>query len=511
MTKQLQQKFSDSAAVRWCAILIVSVTMMCGYMFTDIMAPLEKILTEPSSVVYFEDGTNMSEASLKSKLVENPANGVVSENTTVTYEDNGCLETKKVDKVIEGKHWSSKEYGFFSGAYGFINVFLLMLFFGGLILDVMGIRFTGIMSTSFMIIGALIKYYAISNTFAFTFMGYSGQVVIAAIGFAIFGMGAEITGVTVSKIIVKWFSGKELALAMGLQVGLARLGTTAAMAMSLPVARMFGGIQFSILLGISLLVIGFVIYLVYCIMDKKEDASVKLCKGTESIQDGESEKFQLKDLAYIFSSPGFWLITLLCMMFYGGVFPFLKFSTNLMIFKYHVPDQYAGLIPSLIPIGTVILTPIFGIIYDRIGRGATLMIIGSVLLSVVHVLFALPFIESAAFAICNMILLGIAFSLVPSAMWPSVSKIIPEKQLGTAFALIFYIQNIGLSMIPILMGAVIEKSTTVTGGEKTIDYTLPMSIFALFGFIAIFIAVTLLVVDSRKEYGLEKANIQKKA
>lgn len=455
VTQKIQKKLSDSPAARWTALAIVSFTMMCTYFITDVMASLEVILTTP-----------------------------VAEG---------------------GLGWTSSDYGFFSGAYGYINVFLLMLFFGGIILDKCGIRFTGTMSCSFMVIGVLLKWYALSHDFGEgTFMGYHLQAVYAALGFAIFGMGAEITGITVSKVIIKWFTGHEVALAMGLQVATARIGTAVALACSLPMARAVGSVSFPVLVGGACICIGLIAYLVYCVMDKKLDQSA------ETVAEEKEEGFQLKDLKLIFTSKGFWLITILCLMFYAGVFPFLKFATKLMIAKYHVEPEIAGLIPAMLPFGTILLTPVFGSLYDRIGKGATLMVIGSVMLTVVHVLFALPLLNVWWFAVIIMVILGIAFSLVPSAMWPSVPKIIPMKQLGSAYAIIFYIQNIGLSMVPLLIGWVIDRYSTIRTPDGTVsyDYTLPMCIFALFGFVAILIAWGLKREDSVKGYGLEQRNMK---
>lgn len=455
VTQKIQKKLSDSPAARWTALVIVSFTMMCGYFITDVMSSLEVMLTTPV------------------------AQG--------------------------GLGWTSSEYGFFSGSYGYINVFLLMLFFGGIILDKCGIRFTGIMSSVLMLGGALIKWYALASDFGTaTFMGYHMQVMVASLGFAIFGMGAEITGITVSKVIIKWFTGHEVALAMGLQVAMARLGTAAALGCSLPMARAMGGVSYPVLFGAVCLCVGLLAYLVYCVMDKKLDKSV------EAISETKEEGFQLKDLGLIFTNRGFWLITLLCLMFYAGVFPFLKFATKLMIAKYHVEPGLAGLIPAMLPFGTILLTPLFGSLYDRIGRGATLMLIGSIMLTIVHLFFAMPILNVWWFAIIIMIVLGIAFSLVPSAMWPSVPKIIPMKQLGSAYAIIFYIQNIGLSMVPLLIGWVIETYSTISTPEGiTYDYTAPMLIFAAFGVIAIIIAIILKREDARKGYGLEESNIKK--
>mgnify|MGYP004449785585 CR=1 FL=1 len=234
-------------------------------------------------------------------------------------------------------------------------------------------------------------------------------------------------------------------------------------------------------------------------MDKKEDAAAA------SVATEPEEGFKFADLSMLFSNKGFWYITLLCLAFYAGVFPFLKFATKLMVFKYGVADNVAGLIPAMLPFGTIILTPLFGGVYDKYGKGASLMLLGSILLTVVHTVFALP-INSWMLAIVVMVVLGIAFGLVPSAMWPSVPKIIPMKLLGTAYALIFYIQNIGLAMVPMWIGSVNEKNTSADG---RIDYTESMTIFATFGVVAIIISILLIIEDKKKGYGLQQANLKK--
>lgn len=457
MTEILQQKLSDSKSARWTALIIVSVTMMFGYFFTDVMSPLEPLLTAAKG------------------------------------SENGL-----------GLGWTSSEYGWFSGAYGLMNVYLLLLFFGGIILDKFGIRFTGVLSTALMFGGAVIKWWSVANDFGDTtiWVPFGGdvqaQVAYAGLGFAIYGVGCEIAGITVSKVIVKWFTGHELALAMGLQVALARIGTAVALAGALPIAKAFGGVSASVGLGAACLCIGMISFIVYNVMDKKEDAAAAATASEPE------EGFKFSDLGLLFTNKGFWYITLLCLMFYAGVFPFLKFATKLMVFKYGVDAELAGLIPAMLPFGTIFLTPFFGGIYDKHGKGATLMIIGSILLTLVHVTFALP-INSWVLAIAVMIVLGIAFGLVPSAMWPSVPKIIPMKLLGTAYAVIFYIQNIGLSMVPMWIGSVNEKNTDANG---IINYTESMTIFAGFGVVAIIIAFLLLLEDKKKGYGLQKPNVK---
>lgn len=464
MTTHTHKRLNDNAATRWLALIIVSATMMFGYFFTDVMSPLEPLLSSTLG-------------------------------------------------------WNGNEYGFFSGSYGLINVFLLMLFFGGIILDRMGIRFTGMLSCILMVLGAGIKWYAVSQVDVEAVVaGFHLDLVIvqidnphltnllAALGFAIFGVGSETAGITISKIITKWFTGHELALAMGLQVATARFGTAAALFFALPIAQKFGGISASVGLGCALLCIGLFFFVFYCFMDRRLDESIRSEAAQANGQgSAEDDQFKLSDLKAIFSNPGFWFICLLCLMFYGGVFPFLKFATKLMIDKYNVPAEWAGSIPGMLPFGTILLTPIFGGIYDKKGHGVLLMLTGSVLLTLVHILFALPMLDQWWMAIACMILLGIAFSLVPSAMWPSVPKIIPMKQLGSAFAIIFFIQNIGLSLIPMGIGRVNQLNTSAAG---VTDYTHTMLIFAFFGAVSIVLALLLLQLDRKKHYGLEQRNCE---
>lgn len=451
-TQKVQQKLNDSKAMRWTVLIIVSFTTMWGYFLTDAMSPLMTMLEEQMG-------------------------------------------------------WTSSEFGTFNWAYCWLNVFLFMLIIGGIILDKKGSRFAGKLACTLMIIGAAIKFYAVENIApgeeGGTIFGLRTQVFVASLGYAIFAMGTEICGITVTKVIAKWFKGKEMALAMGVQVAVARLGTALAMIVC-PIIVANYKMSTPLLFSLALLCVGFIAYLVYCVIDKKFDA-----QGAVEVS-SEEDKFRLADIKYIINNKGFWLIALLCLMFYSAVFPFMKYATSLMENKYHVEGSLAGIIPSLIPLGNLIMTPIFGGIYGRKGKGATLMIIGSVLLTLVHLLFAMPLMNVWWFAIIIMIMLGVAFSLVPSALWPSVPKIIPEKQLGSAYAVIFWVQNIGLGFIPLLIGWVLDKYCIVgtrileTGKEaKLYDYTIPMIIFACFGLIAIYISFLLKKEDKKKGYGLE--------
>jgi MFS family permease len=451
----------DSKVARWSALAVVSFTMLCGYYLTDVMAPLKPLLEK--------------------ELL-----------------------------------WNSTEYGFFTSAYGWFNVFLLMLIFGGIILDKKGVRFTGKMATIVMVIGTSIKYWAVSTHAldGMTLIGMKAQVVAAGLGFAVFGVGVEVAGITVSKIIVKWFKGKEMALAMGLEMATARLGTTLALATSIPIATALHGVSKPILVCLIMLCIGMISFFIYTTMDLKLDKSVA-DEAQKSGASDDEESFRLKDILLIVKNKGWWYIAILCVLFYSAVFPFLKYATDLMVNKFGVNQEIAGTIPSLLPFGTIILTPFFGNLYDRKGKGATIMIVGAVLLILVHALYSVPFLTATPIAIALIILLGIGFSLVPSAMWPSVPKIIPEKQLGTAYALIFWVQNWGLMGVPALIGWVLDKycitGTRVVQGVNvpSYNYTLPMMIFTGFGLLALLFAFLLKAEDKKKGYGLELPNIKK--
>ena len=451
----------DSKTARWFALAVISFTMLCGYYLTDVMASLKPLLEKELG-------------------------------------------------------WNSAEYGFFTSAYGWFNVFLLMLIFGGIILDKVGVRFTGKLATVTMVIGTAIKYWAISthSLDGHIILGWKAQVLVAGIGYAIFGVGVEVAGITVSRIIVKWFKGKEMALAMGLEMATARIGTGLALGTSVPIATALHGVSKPILVCLIMLCIGMISFFLYTITDKKLDKSLAEEAARTGVTESE-ESFRISDIWFILKNRGWWYIAILCVLFYGAVFPFLKYATDLMVNKFGVNQEFAGLIPMLLPFGTIILTPTFGNMYDRKGKGASIMILGALLLIFVHAMFSIPGLRATPIAIILIIILGIGFSLVPSAMWPSVPKIIPEKQLGTAYALVFWVQNWGLMGIPALIGWVLNKYCIV--GSRMVDgvqvsnynYTLPMMIFTCFGLLALVFAFLLKAEDKRKGYGLELPNIKK--
>jgi MFS family permease len=408
--EQIINTLRDSKKARWTALVIVSFSMFGAYYFNYALSPVKPLL-----------------------------------------------------ESILG--WNSSDFGIYTSSYTWFNVFLFMLIFSGIILDKMGVRFTGLAATLMMSIGTGLNYWAITHVFPDGAMifGIKTQVIISAIGFGIFGVGTEAGGITVSKAIVKWFKGKEMALAMGMQMSIARLGTAVALGIALPLAKTYS-YSSPVLLAFVFMLIALTAFIVYTFMDRKLDASIAQSVQGKAVE----EAFELKDILFIIKNKGFWYIAILCVLFYSAVFPFLFYATDLMINKYHVNPNLAGLIPMLLPFGTIFLTPLFGTVYDKKGKGATIMIIGSVILICVHSVLTIPFLNAWWLAAGMVIILGIGFSLVPAAMWPSVPKIIPEKQLGTAYAVIFWIQNIGLWAIPLLLGIVLNMTNPEVTPNKLV-------------------------------------------
>jgi len=458
MKEQVRTMLATQSWARWTVLAIVSFTMMAGYVVAKEMSPLQYLLETPT--------------------------------------------------LQGGMGWTSGEFGLFAGSRGFFNVFFLMLFVGGIILDKKGVRFTGILSCLLMLIGSIVIYGAITMVspqpiWHIALLGgdIKRQVIIAALGFAFFGIGYEMCGITVSKVIVRWFSGKEMALAMGLQVAMARLGTALALGFS-PIIANRMGLPMPILIGVVAVGIGLIAYLYYCSMDRHLDHEMAQSIDL-SITDDTDDQFHFSDMLLTIKNPGFWLITLLCLLYYSALYPFLDFATKLMISKYGVDADVAGFIPSILPFTSIVLTPLFGAWCDKRGRGATMMVIGTVMLTVVLIVFALPN-SSSTLAIVLMSILGIAFSLLPAALWPAVPKIVPMKQLGTSYSIIYYIQNIGLMLVPMVIGRVLQNHTQ----GNHVDYTAALWIFSAIGVASIIVALLLLWIDHRRHYGLETPNIK---
>lgn len=455
---------SDSKTARWIALILISLTMFFAYFFVDVVAPLKTLLEQAP---YF---------------------------------------------------WSNETFGMLGGSEFFLNVFAGFLILSGIILDKMGIRFTLLLSGALMLIGGTIKWYALTPGFIGTgietslnsfIIGIPASAKLAFFGFAIFGVGVEMAGITVSKTIVKWFRGKELALAMGLEMALARLGVFAVFQLS-PIFAKSGGVSNSVFFGVLFLLIGFITFFIYTFMDRAYDKQTG-----EGLNVDPEDKFKISDIGKILTNPGFLAIAGLCVLFYSAIFPFQKFATDMLASKLSIDAAIASKYVSFFPIGAMILTPFIGAYLDFKGKGATMMMYGAILLTISHLIFAL--VPEASFtpvvAISTIVILGVSFSLVPASMWPSIPKIIENKLLGSAFGLIFYIQNIGLLLVPMLIGyalsasnpGVSEKIKDGVEGVKY-NYLVPELIFAAFGVLAIILSVVLKRVDRKKGYGLDIPN-----
>lgn len=540
----------DSAAMRWSALLLLSFAMFCAYIFMDILSPIKELM-------------------------------------------------------LSERGWDSTAFGTMQGSETFLNVFVFFLIFAGIILDKMGVRFTAVLSGGVMLVGAIIKWFAISDLFIgsdlevwFTenlnyiplfdelgvspfYEGMPASAKLAAIGFMIFGCGVEMAGITVSRGIVKWFKGRETALAMGSEMALARLGVATCMIFSPFFAKLGGSVDVSrsVAFGLVLLCIALIMFIVYFFMDRKLDAQ------TGEAEDSD-EPFQIKDLGKIFSSAGFWLVALLCVLYYSAIFPFQKYAVNMLqcnltltegtgfwasdtvaIVQYVVMLFVAigsfasnfskdrilkiGLMTmavialitycwmgymrgsaesvfAVFPLLAVAITPILGNYVDHKGKAASMLMIGSLLLIVCHLIFAfvLPELKGNSVggtivAYVTILVLGASFSLVPAALWPSVPKLVNEKILGSAYSLIFWIQNIGLWLFPMLIGKVLDntnselvsqvKDGTIAPENAGVlyDYTWALVMLACLGIAAFAVGFILKVVDKKKNLGLEQPNIKK--
>ncbi len=539
MTEKLQT-LRDSAAMRWTALLLLALAMFCAYIFMDILSPIKDLM-----------------------------------------------------QIERG--WDSLAFGTMQGSETFLNVFVFFLIFAGIILDKMGVRFTAVLSGVVMLIGGLIKYYAISESFMgsglerwFTenlnyipifdelgvspfYEGMPASAKMAAVGFMIFGCGTEMAGITVSRGIVKWFKGRETALAMGSEMALARLGVATCMIFSPYFAKLGGTIDVSrsVAFGVVLLCIALIMFVVYFFMDKKLDAQTGEAEAVD-------EPFKVSDIGKILSSLGFWLVALLCVLYYSAIFPFQKYAVNMLqcnltlveadpatfwgsssvtivqyivmllvavcsfasnFIKTNKPLKYglmglavvalvvycymgymrgtAETIFAVFPLLAVAITPILGNYVDHKGKAASMLMIGSILLVVCHLTFAfiLPMFKGNAaggtiVAYVTILVLGASFSLVPAALWPSVPKLVDEKIIGSAYALIFWIQNIGLWLFPLLIGKVLDNTNQGVTDPLALDYKWALIMLACLGIAALLIGLYLKVVDKKKHLGLEEPNIK---
>lgn len=467
MTERIQKNLSDSPAMRWTALILISSVMFFAYMFVDVLSPLQSMLEKA------------------------PLN------------------------------WTADTYGTFAGSEYFLNVFVFFLIFAGIILDKMGVRFTALLSGVVMVVGASIKLYAISPAFAeggsalynllnSFWASFPATAKLASLGFMIFGCGVEMAGITVSKAIVKWFTGKELALAMGLEMAIARLGVFAVFRMS-PWLAESGAITTPVAVCCLLLCIGLLNFTVYFFLDRKLD------KQIGEMNEEPEEPFKISDIGKLFTSKTFLIVAFLCVLYYSAIFPFQKFATNMLENRLDISSADAASLFSWFPIGAMVLTPLLGSFLDHKGKGASMLMLGAILMTVCHLIFALYPLSSdtKGIAYVAIIVLGVSFSLVPAALWPSVPKLVENRYLGSAYSVIFWIQNIGLMLFPVIIGKALSfanpgvAEAIQAGQEASYDYTLPMLIFASLGIFAFVLGIWLKIEDKKKGYGLELPNIKK--
>ena len=456
MVQKLQKTLRDSAAARWIVLILVASMMFFAYMFVDILSPLASLL-----------------------------------NST--------------------RGWDQGVFGTYAAGEYLLNVFGFLIL-AGIILDKMGVRFTGVLSASMMVIGAAIKYVGISDWFGANQMEWlnswwtvmPGSAKMAMFGFMIFGCGCEMAGTTVSKILAKWFKGKEMAMAMGIEMSIARLGVFGAMWLAPVFAARFAlpdgtqSVVAPLLFAACLLVIGLLNFTVFTVMDTKFDKQLVEIGEATAVKDPEDE-FHISDLGQIFRSKMFWIVALLCVLYYSAIFPFQRFATNFLEETLSISAAEASGMFKWFPILAMVLTPFLGAFIDYKGKGASMMLLGAIIMIACHSTFAfiLPIYPSKTLAMVTILILGVSFSLVPASMWPSVPKIIDEKVLGSAYCLIFWVQNFGLCLVPLLIG----KLRVATDG-----YLVPMIVFASFGVLAFIFSLMMKVEDKKKNYGLELPN-----
>lgn len=471
MVETFQKKLSDSPAWRWTALVLLASAMFFAYIFVDILSPLQEFLQTQHG-------------------------------------------------------WDPIAYGRFAGSEPFLNVFVFFLIFAGIILDKMGVRFTAILSGAVMVIGASINYYALTEGFEASSLkvwfdnnlnlplaawnvtpfydGMPASAKLSAIGFMIFGCGAEMAGITVSRGIVKWFKGKEMALAMGIEMAIARVGVAVVVIASPAIASIHPiDVSRPVAYELLLLIIGLICFIVYGFMDKKLDA--------QGVEEEKDDPFKVSDIGKILSLKMFWIVALLCVLYYSAIFPFQKYAINMLQCNLNFTAEQAGMVFFVFPLGAAAVTPFLGNFLDRKGKGASMLILGAMLMVICHLVFAfvVPATQSVIITYAAIILLGISFSLVPAALWPSVPKLIDDKLIGSAYALIFWIQNIGLYAFPMIIGSVLRSSNPGVTDPLKYNYTVPMLVFASLGVIALILGFLLKALDKKKGYGLEQPNIQK--
>ena len=394
--------------------------------------------------------------------------------------------------------WDMADYGFYASGYSFLCIWGGLIVCGAL-LDKFGVRLVGSIFVGMMVLGAGLVTFAISAGFE-----PKTSLAVAYAGCMLFGLGSEIAGVSVTRSIAKWFKGRNMALAMGLQLAIARFGTaTAILVAPMIVKQKALGEMYTLaetnrpaLIGLAVLAVGAVLWAVFVAMDARFD---RQAGTTDKVETAEEDKFRFSDIWKVLGNPRFLMIALLCVTFYCCVIRFKKFGVSILLPLFGVDLDIATVLLAMIPFFTILFTPLFGALVDKVGKATHWMIVGSALVLVSHLIITFAPQGVPVYAYIAIALLGIGYSLVPSAMWPSVPKIIPEKNLGTAYSLIYWVQNLGMWAVPIYVGRIFTRDITEAGNHAQ-EVTAAIHaeyIFILLGVVAIAVAVMLFLSSRR--------------
>jgi MFS family permease len=361
--------------------------------------------------------------------------------------------------------WNSADYGLYTSGYSVLCVFGGLVICG-MLLDKWGVRITGSIFVGMMAGGAALVAWAITSGLA-----PKTSLSVAYVGCMLFGLGSEIAGVAVTRSIAKWFKDGPMAFAMGLQLAIARLGTAFALVISprLVAAKTPGEI-YSLaetarpaFLGLGLMAAGMILWALFVAMDARFDRMKQSLSGgpvLRQAQEPEEEQFRFKDVLGLLKNKQFIMIALLCVFFYSSIISFKKFASAILIPRFGVPVEAASWMVSMLPFSTVVFAPLFGIMVDKIGKGTRWMVVGAILALVAHLLLAFAPAGVPFYGYLSMVFLGFGYSLVPAAMWPSVPKLVPAKVLGTAYALTYWVQNLGLMLFKMFAGNILAAKSS---------------------------------------------------
>ena len=402
--------------------------------------------------------------------------------------------------------WNAADYGLYTSGYSVLCVFGGLVICG-MLLDKWGVRITGSIFVGMMAGGAALVAWAITSG-----LPPKTSLSVAYVGCMLFGLGSEIAGVAVTRSIAKWFKDGPMAFAMGLQLAIARLGTAFALVISprLVAAKAPGEI-YSLaetarpaFLGLGLMAAGMILWALFVAMDarfdRKDPSVVSLPQDDNNkSKDNNEEAFRFSDVLGLLKNKQFIMIALLCVFFYSSIISFKKFASAILIPRFGVPVEAASWMVSMLPFSTVIFAPLFGIMVDKVGKGTRWMVAGAILALIAHLLLAFAPAGIPFYGYLSMVFLGFGYSLVPAAMWPSVPKLVPSKVLGTAYSLIYWVQNLGLMLFKMFAGRILAAPSTGSGDARAASGAVGVEVmFVVICRVALLLAVGLRRTSSRK-------------